>query len=187
MENKSWRCSSRRWRSFRRDLFVNVDCALQNDRNSVKERPAQYTHKHVHFLCNLRTLTFLFILCIDGLLLLLHELRLYVNPDKGAPPDQSSVPKCRLMVEVAHLLDSKFLICFNFNFPSFLKGLLLNESNLLHKGDNMGEQSLIGEMRDDHTILFISLRTSSSFIGLEAMIMEGVTKKDSESTYIRST
>ena len=76
------------------------------------------------------------------------------------------------MVSLADFVNSKFFVRLYFDLPSFLQGLLFDERNL--KDANRGDVITLAK-RDagrESTILFISLSTSSSFSGLDAIAEE---------------
>jgi hypothetical protein len=79
------------------------------------------------------------------------------------------------MVRLADFVNSKFFVCLHFKLASFLQGLLLDERNL---NDASREPRRRHDPRKEKckekksTILFISLRTSSSFSGLDAIAEE---------------
>lgn len=74
ISNSSWTCSSLRCNSFKRDLFVRLDCALRSRLNDRRHDKTGVVY--VHLLRNLDALTFLFVLPIDSLLFLLDEFGL---------------------------------------------------------------------------------------------------------------
>lgn len=75
------------------------------------------TRRSVHLLCNLRALTFLLILCVDGLLLLLDksglqsEVILALGERQGTGADRRSA---------AHLFNGELLICLDLDLAGLL-------------------------------------------------------------------
>ena len=69
-----------------------------------------------------------------------------------------------------NLFDGKLFVSFDPNFSGFLECLLLDERDLIVCRKGWGEIDCNPQVnRVKQTILFISLRTSSSFIGREAI------------------
>ena len=71
-----------------------------------------------------------------------------------------------------NLFDSKLFVGFDSNFSGLFECLLLDERDLIVCRKGRGE--IDGNLQVNGvelTILFISLRTSSSFIGREAMVV----------------
>jgi hypothetical protein len=76
------------------------------------------------------------------------------------------------MASLEDFVNGKFFVCLHFKLASFLQGLLLDERNLedASRGDVMIlAKRNVGKIS---TILFISLSTSSSFSGLDAIAEE---------------
>ena len=73
--NRSWVFSSRWCRSLRRDLFVSVDCALLGLGVRAKKSVRVGHYRPTSFERFRR----LFVLCVEGVLFLLHELGLWVH------------------------------------------------------------------------------------------------------------
>ena len=71
--------------------------------------------------------------------------------------------------ELEDFVDSKFFVCLYFKLTSFLQGLLLDERDLKETGPRGDVIMLAKRDRGKSTILFISLSTSSSFSGLDAI------------------
>lgn len=74
---------------------------------------------------------------------------------------------------LADFVYGEFFVCFHFKLASFLQGLLLDERYLydVTRGRNVITPAK-RTARDNQTILFISLSTSSSFNGLDAIANE---------------
>lgn len=80
---------------------------------------------------------------------------------------QSQVP----LSENDNLFDSKLLIGLDLNFSSLLKCFLLDKRDLIvRRKEGMRLAEKFKPTRIKRTILFISVMTSSSFIGREAMV-----------------
>ena len=74
---------------------------------------------------------------------------------------------------MADFVNSKFFVCLHFKLASFLQGLLLDERNL--KDASRGGDVITPnkeKRKQKSTILFISVSTSSSFSGLDAIVEE---------------
>jgi len=85
-------------------------------------------------------------------------------------PQQTVSGSCIPFDRSYNLFDSKLFISFDPNFPGLLECLLLDERDLIVCRKGWGEVDYNPQANGvKRTILFISLRTSSSFIGREAM------------------
>jgi hypothetical protein len=110
---------------------------------------------HSHFLRDFSSLPFLFIVRIDSLRFLLHDLCLLR----------------KLLMELiksrtTNLLNGEFLVSLDLNFTSLFKCLLLDKGNL----EQTNTEYCYGSTYISQTILFISVRTSSSFNGRDDMV-----------------
>jgi hypothetical protein len=74
---------------------------------------------------------------------------------------------------LADFVNGKFFVCLHFKLASFLQGLLLDERNL-EDASRGGDVMTLAKRNAEEisTILFISLSTSSSFSGLDAIAEE---------------
>ncbi|SRR6266404_3889368 len=118
--------------------------------------------ENAHLLCRFCSLALLLKLRIDSLLLLLHKLCL---------PKWSNLSPTSRHGELANFVNSKFLVCLHFELAGFLQCLLLDERNL-NDTSQCEVTTLVRRNARESTILFISLSTSSSFSGLDAIAEE---------------
>jgi hypothetical protein len=114
-------------------------------------------------------LALLFKLRVDCLLLLLHKLCLQ---------EPSELLQRSGRGQLEDLVDRKFFVCLHSYLAGFLQGLLLDERDLDGAGKRMRKCHHTGN--ETGTILFISLSTSSSFSGLDAISKERQVDKHKE-------
>lgn len=111
VEKRSWRSSSRRWRSLSRALLVSVDWALRVMDFFKGERARCGEGLDVHLLCYFCSFSFLVVLSVDRLLVLLDQLCLKGNCSKI---------RGKGGVFFSNLLDSKLFISLDLDLSGLL-------------------------------------------------------------------